>query len=213
MRNAIVDKLARHLAAPIDTECRVVYLLCEVRKLFERDTPAALYMCANWALHVDLDSCRNRGARKLLHEVDAFVAEYLEHGQIPFPEPQVFKELLFIGAFRKELREFLASLGLGTDLCERDADWFAFIQAYAGVVEDGSLRCEGGGFRNITQVVFTKGRTLCGADLPFAIDWEVRLVDSRRLCASLHINRKRNKVLSWGLTLMPATKLPLSIAR
>ena len=205
MRNAIIDKLARHLSAPVETECEAVYLLCEARKLFDRETPPALYMCANWALHVDLDSSRNRGARRLLQEVDGFVAEYLELGCIPFPEPTIFKELLFIGSFRQELRAFLASLELPTDLCDEDAWWFTFVEAYAGVIEDGSLVCQGEGFRYITKLVFTKGRTLSDADLPFTIDWEVALVDSRTLYAELHTNTTSGNALAWGLTLRPAS--------
>ncbi|MBI2955986.1 MAG: hypothetical protein HYY26_01605 [Acidobacteria bacterium] len=213
MRNAIIDKLARHLSTPVDTECKAVYLLCEARKLFDSETLPALYMCANWALHVDLDSSRNRGARRLLQQVDAFVAEYLQHGYIPFPEPAIFKELLFIGSFRRELRAFLASLGLPTDLCDEHAHWFTFLEAYAGVIEDGSLVCKGEGFRHITKLVFTKGRTLSGADLPFTIDWEVALVRSGTLCASLHTNTTRGNALAWGLTLRPAAHLRRSVVR
>ena len=205
MQNSIINKLAQHLSEPIDNECKAVYLLCEARKLFVYRKPHhALYMCANWALHVDLDSSQNRGARRLLQEVDAFVAEYLELDRIPFPEPTIFKELLFIGSFRQELRAFLASFELPTELCDEDTRWFTFIETYAGVIEDGSLVCEGEGFHHITKLVFTKGRTLPDADLPFTIDWEITLVDSRTLCASLHTNTTSGNMLAWGLTLRPA---------
>jgi hypothetical protein len=73
--------MAQHLSAPIDTECKAVYLLCEVRKLFDKKTPLGLRMCADWALHVNLDW--NPGAQKLVREVDDLVAEYLEHGDGP----------------------------------------------------------------------------------------------------------------------------------
>ena len=57
-RDGIVDKLRLHLRKPIESECAVVYLLAEVRKLRERDHAdhkmEALWMYCHWALHVDL---------------------------------------------------------------------------------------------------------------------------------------------------------------
>ena len=56
--NAIVEKLNAVIAKPIDSECKVVYVLCEVRKLLEsipaNQRPWALNMYCHWALHVDL---------------------------------------------------------------------------------------------------------------------------------------------------------------
>jgi hypothetical protein len=60
MTKDIVSKLMALLSEPVDTECKVVYLLAEVRKLLERDDPnhnmGSLWMYCHWALHVDLES-------------------------------------------------------------------------------------------------------------------------------------------------------------
>jgi len=39
MTKDIIAKLHEHLSRPVDTECTVVYLLAEVRKILERDKP------------------------------------------------------------------------------------------------------------------------------------------------------------------------------
>src|SRR5229473_7709843 len=98
----------------------------------------------------------------------------------------IFKELSFVGSFRQDLRACLSSEGLPTNLCDDDPLWFAFIQATAGVIEDGELVCGGSGFRNIKKSVFRKGRPLTNADLPFAIDWEIVLSDGQPLKATFH---------------------------
>ena len=56
MRNVIIEKLRRQLVDPVDAECKVVYVLCEIRKVLEKDPPGlfALRMHCHWALHVDL---------------------------------------------------------------------------------------------------------------------------------------------------------------
>src|ERR1700689_191036 len=102
MKKSIVQKLARHLSAPIDTEAAAVYLLCEVRKLFDKRMPLSVNMCANWALHVELD--RNPGVKKLLKDLDDFGGEFAEQGNVP-TSPWIFQELSFVGSFRRDLRE------------------------------------------------------------------------------------------------------------
>jgi hypothetical protein len=202
MRQSIVHKLAQHLSVPVDTEPNAVYLLCELRKLFHHRNPLPLSidMCANWALHVKLD--RNPGVRKFLKDVDDFVGEVLDQGDVPLPAP-IFKELSFVGSFRQDLRECLSSEGLPTSLCDEDPLWFAFVQAYAGVIEDGELACDGGGFRNIQRLVFKKGRTLTDADLPFTIDWDITLSSGELLKATFHTFPEAGGGLVWGLTLPP----------
>ena len=203
MQSAIIEKLARHLSAPIDTECKAVYLLCEVRKLLNRETaPLGLLMYADWALHVNLD--RNQGAKKLLRAVDDLVTEYLEHVGPALRGTETMKELLFIGSFRQELQAFLASFGLPTALCDNHERWFEFLAAYSSVIEDGELiwNAKGQGLRWVERLVFTKGkRPVNDADLPFSIDWKIDLTDSRTLYASLDSNTS-NGSLSWGMHLM-----------
>ena len=77
--NAIVAKLNSLLADPIDSECKAVYLLCEVRKLLEPvpppNRPFALNMYCHWALHVDLN-CKGT-ISSFLKQVDDYVDRHL----------------------------------------------------------------------------------------------------------------------------------------
>ena len=71
----IVAKLRKHFAVTIrDEPARVVYLLCEVRKLLERarpnPKPFALWMFCHWALHVDLR--HSKTALEFLQHADNF---------------------------------------------------------------------------------------------------------------------------------------------
>ena len=58
MTNDIIEKLRKHLAGGVRTECRVVYLLAAIRKTLEDEKPnpraLALWMFCHWALHVNL---------------------------------------------------------------------------------------------------------------------------------------------------------------
>jgi hypothetical protein len=198
-KKSIVQKLAAHLSSPIETEANAVYLLCEVRKLFDKRMPLAVNMGANWALHVNLS--RNAGVQKLLKDVDDFVGEFRKYGNVP--SSQIFRELALVGSFRRELGECLASEGLPTKLCDDDQWWFAFIQAYAGVIDEGALECKGSGFKNIKKMVFTKGRPLTGADLPFTVDWDIILDDGQPLKASVNTFQVEGEAISWGFKIPP----------
>lgn len=58
MKDAIVEKLRSELVGQVDTEPKVVYLLCQIRKLLEKEglanAPRDLKLFCHWALHVDL---------------------------------------------------------------------------------------------------------------------------------------------------------------
>src|SRR6266496_2490297 len=153
MTNAIVEKLRTHLVSPIDTECKVVYLLCEIRKLLEAHKHDVrwftLRLHCHWALHVDLVFPST--TLPFLRKVDTYVANTLDTAsativvdregniincEVPKLDP-VFEDFGYLGTFRKELGEFLASYGLPKMLCDDDTCWSNFLAAYAGVIEDG----------------------------------------------------------------------------
>jgi hypothetical protein len=52
MRNSIVAKLRGLLEDGIDSEYKVVYLLCEVRKLLEKDPPDPAPFCVESVLQL-----------------------------------------------------------------------------------------------------------------------------------------------------------------
>jgi len=191
VEDAIVRKLREHLSGPVDTECKVIYLLCEIRKLLDKQPPDpplfALRLYCNWALHVDLS--RSRTTRAFLERVDRFVHNQLTPGtdtkETFAEENSLFREFVYLDTFREELSRFLAARDLPTALCAEDKRWFTFLAAYAGVVEDGSLVCEDGGpneLRIVDKVTFTKGPQIIeDSHVPFGITWDILLKDGRHL--------------------------------
>jgi hypothetical protein len=189
----ICRKLREHLKDhPIETECSVVYLLAEVRKVIDKEKPRpwplTLWLHCNWALHVDLGQPNT--TIDLLRKIDAFV---LNKNIIGLPKPDgkftfidehyLSKELVFLENFRQELESFFLRHDINTDLCKSDKLWFSFIAAYAGVIEDGTLSIgKTDKLRAIEEVRFSKGRpTTQEHHLPFAIHWDVLLKDGRSL--------------------------------
>lgn len=94
----------------------------------------------------------------------------------------------------------LAAYGLPTSLCDEDGSWFAFLTAYAGVIEDGSLTCKGNSKRlkKVKRVVFTKGpQKIADSHVPFGIQWTIVLKDENRI--EVDVNAPVDgKSISWG---------------
>jgi hypothetical protein len=210
MRNAIVEKLRKHLAGSMGTECEVVYLLCEIRKLFDKQPPDpsqfALRLYCNWALHVDLSHPRT--AAPFLERVDAYVFNKLDTGDTEetlLAERAMFREFVYLETFRRELSQFMAACDLPTALCDRDQGWYTFLAAYAGVIEDGSLTCVGKGLdrlRIIERVTFTKTAVEPAAGhVPFGIRWDILLGDKRRVEVDVG-TLADDKLMRWGLRLI-----------
>ena len=190
MRDAIIEKLRAHLTGPIDTECKVVYLVCEIRKLLDKHQPApiafALRLYCNWALHVNLS--KPKTTTSFLTKVDTYVFDKLnsrETKETLCHEDQILREFIYLETFRAELRQFMAACALPTALCDEDPRWYAFLVAYAGVIEDGSLALVGKGLtklRLVKKVTFTKIPTKeQEGHVPFGIKWNILLKDNRRL--------------------------------
>jgi hypothetical protein len=195
MTKDIVSKLAGLLSDPVDSECRVVYLLAEVRKLLERDDPqhtmASLWMYCHWALHVDLESPKT--TEGFLERVDRWVTHTVAYltptGLWTFGEEyNLFKDFIYLNTFRHQLRVFLAAYKLPTTLCSDDAWWKRFIQEYGGVIEDGSLSAVGekSTLKAVEKVTFEKGAELTtDHHVPFVIQWTIQLKDGRTLKTSV----------------------------
>ena len=136
----ITEKLRKHLAGGVKTECRVVYLLAEIRKILEAEKPnprpVAVWMFCHWALHVNLT--RSHTTSDFLEQIDAFTISKNITG-LPEPdgtfsiadEQRLTRDLLFLTNLRVQLRNFLQSHKLSTRLCDRDTSWFAFLSAFA----------------------------------------------------------------------------------
>jgi hypothetical protein len=188
----IVGKLRKHLSTRIDTECGVVYLMAEVRKLLARDAPAhdnrALWMYCHWALHVDLESPKT--TMEFLRSVDLWITNtvaYLEpSGPWKFMEEvYLFRDFLYLDTFRRELRDFLHHYDLQTALCDDDPQWFDFLSAYSGVIEDGTLSTKtdkNNELGAVKQVTFKKGDALSeDHHVNFVIQWDIELKDGRTI--------------------------------
>jgi len=195
MKDDIVRKLREQLSTAVDSECQVVYVLCETRKLLEKyppdPMPFALKLYCHWALHIDLT--RTQTTMPFLERMDAWVFNSLHpegHGT-PADENELLRELVYLDAFRNQFRVFLLSYDLPTGVCDDDKRWFSFLAAYAGVIEDGSLTCAANGLRMINKVVFSKGRPLnSDGRLPFEINWTIFLKSGGMLKVELHPNWK-----------------------
>ena len=146
MTKDIVRKLRDHLEDGVDTECKVVYLLAEIRKILEQDRPDpkpfALWMYCHWALHVNLSYAS--ATLQLLERIDMHVSHTVagltEVGTFDiFDEERLFRELIYFTAFREQLRQFLINHLLPTDICDNAARWSDFVAVYAQVIKDGEL--------------------------------------------------------------------------
>jgi hypothetical protein len=221
MEDAIIRKLRAHLARPVNTECKVVYFLCEVRKLLDKQrpdpTPFALRLYCHWALHVDLS--RPSTTMPFLEKVDEYVFNKLnakETNETIVAEEAIFREFVYLETFRKELSQFLASNGLPRTLCNRDTRWFAFLAALAGVIEDGSLTYvsrDPDMLRIVSKVTFTKGRERSqGSHVPFRLKWSILLKDGRRLDVEVG-TQANHKLLRWLLCLYPSKAGETTVTR
>lgn len=192
MKNDIIRKLHDHLDAGIETECEVVYLLAEIRKVLDEDDPshtlASLWMYCHWALHIDLDSPKT--TIEFLKRVDLWVVNnvaYLTRRQ-PWKfldEIYLFRDFVYLQTFRHELGEFLKRYGLPTALTSVDEKWFTLLTAYAGVIEDGTLAMKSDKHNEIDavkEVKFKKGHALpSDYHVNFKINWDIELKDGRLL--------------------------------
>jgi hypothetical protein len=189
MRNGIVEKLRATLNGDMDSECKVVYVLCEVRKLLpaakiEPNLFAIRFYC-NWALHVDL--WQESTTKQFMQEIDAYATRLLEGPENMPADHQMLREFVFLDTFRGQFLEFLKMNDLPTAICDDDVRWHEFLEHYAGVIEDGSLACGYGGrgsgdLKKVQKVIFTKGRTSApGSHMPFELLWQIHLLDGRIL--------------------------------
>src|SRR6266446_3118137 len=109
MRDAIVEKLRAVLSSGIDSECKVVYVLAEARKLLETHPtdpePFGLKLYCHWALHVDLDSPGT--TLPFLKRVDEYVASVLAGNTDIILEHRMLEEFVLLNTFREQFKRFL----------------------------------------------------------------------------------------------------------
>lgn len=208
MENAIIAKLRKELSGSIDTEPKVVYFLCEIRKLLEargldRAAKAVRLFC-HWALHVHLD--KPGTTKHFLQEIDEALTNLFENppsGATIAHEHRLFEELAYFDTFRSELGSVLRDYGLPTDLCDDNVRWANFLLAYSGVIEDGTLACD---LRWVRSVAFTIDERVGFEDahLPFQLVWIVALRQPFKGFSKVEVNAtgtEDRRMLGWGYSL------------
>lgn len=139
MKGDIKDKLKSELAQTIFSERQVVYILVQIRKLMELCEDAehldALNFFCDWAVHPRLERKR---ARSIVRQFDRF-QNYMNgaKGEITFLNE--FTATLRLATFRKELKGYLESHDLPSDIPANDPSWFTFLRYYTRVIEDCPL--------------------------------------------------------------------------
>jgi hypothetical protein len=215
MPNKLVLKLKNHLSAPVETECDLVYLISGVRKLLDRNEPTTLVnlrMYCNWALHIDLE--RPGTTLHFLEKIDGFIRRKISGYQRPETGPEtfspleeyrLFREFVYFDAFREQLRELLKFYKLPTEVCDDDERWFAFVGAYVGVIEDGTLSAGNSKrLQAVATVTLSKGRVLPPKHhVPFKIRWDIVLKDGRTCRIEVDATPKL-KMIFHGITILPA---------
>jgi hypothetical protein len=207
--NAIVEKLQIALSDAVDSECKVVYILAEARKLLETYPPDpmlfALKLYCHWALHVDLDNPRT--TLPFLERADKYATSVLAGNQDMVEEHRMLREFVYLDTFRKQFKEFLQAYNLPTGICDQDLRWHEFLKHYAGVIEDGSLSCQAKAhpLKLIKEVVFSRGRTPANSKdffIPFGLAWTIVLADGRKLTVEVQASASNgNEWISAATTL------------
>ena len=206
--SAIVVKLNAVIAEPVDNEYKVVYVMCQVRKLLEHALASkrlfTLNMYCHWALHVDLhgkDTIAN-----FLEQIDTYVDRFLAGKEDLSASYQLVRDLAVFATFRSQLRDFLRATGIQTKLTDDDARWSEFVKHYAGVIEDGSLsfHSKDNKLKHLKQVTFVKGKDAVGehAQIPFDLTWSLALLDGRNLYIDLNAHARSaengaSPMISW----------------
>lgn len=197
MQKSIVEKLRLFLSEAVDSECKVVYLLAESRKLLATrpitPEPFALRLYCHWALHVDLNLPRT--TRAFLEQVEKYADSVLAGSKDILQEHRMVREFVFLDTFRQQFRKLLEIHDLPTGICDDDARWHEFLTHYAGVIEDGTLSCRAKKrpMKLVSKVVFTKGRAVQDHHTPFTLQWTIFLVDGRKLALEVRASAPEGK--------------------
>jgi len=140
MENQIIMKIRSEMDHVTKSECQVVYLLVEIRKLMDRDKKAtepynSLRLYSDWAVHVGLAGPQ---AQDIVKKADAFYPKLMD-GTATAEEKADFKKIFLLNTFRSELDHFLQ------DHVQRsfsNAGWNSFLASFLHVIEDCPLICK-----------------------------------------------------------------------
>lgn len=179
MRDKIIEKITPYLARPLESECEVVYVMAEIRKVLEHHAASGLprlsvlKLFCNWALHTEL--------YKDPENIRFYFSAYdLNDDMTPeeFLNSRFFKEIMSFAIMKNELGEFLNIHSL-PDLILKREHWSSFVDLYTGVVSEVPMKYTKHDLlpeeiEEITLMKISYGNGL----QPFA-RWTVKLNDGR----------------------------------
>jgi hypothetical protein len=128
-------------------------------------------------------------------------------------EVYLFRDFVYLQTLRGEMEQFLKSYALPTDICHDDAQWFAFLAAYANVIEDGSLSMKtdkSSPLGAVKEVTLNRGRTLTSEyHVNFVIQWNVELKDGRTVRVEMAAQpNDKLKMQSHGIQIINGPFVP-----
>jgi hypothetical protein len=150
MRPAIIVKLEKELAEPIQSERQVVYIMVELRKLLEltgdKKHYPALLLHTNWVAHPCLERdlaaeivmAFNHHAREIhrMKQMKLGDARQVDDSHLP-----ALNRAFTLTAFRTDLLNYLDNAGLDSSIGNDDEKWATFLKYYCAVIRDCPLRC------------------------------------------------------------------------
>jgi hypothetical protein len=144
MREAIIEKLSKHLSAPPSTEADVVYALVQIRKLLERDKVSSSYprlkFFCDWVVHGGLAGSE---AQRVLVEIDDRLKFYDDSKPWEIDPDGKVGELLSHRALGAEFHRYLDTMGVGQVWTKGDPyTWFTVSKLYTEIVRDCPLEIE-----------------------------------------------------------------------
>lgn len=182
----LLSKLTGALAKPVRTECQVVYLMVELRKLMDRQDATQHYpvlrLFCDWTVHTNID--RNRAAEPLIREFDNAVESVRGGNGMPLQ----FLDFLSLSHFRQQFRKFLDANGLPKAVVDDGDAWTRFLDLYSDVVSDCPISYTRSQlpFKLISSLTLTKDLpensyvlTLLDSQKPFDLwmNWRIELTD------------------------------------
>ena len=155
MKAQIVRKIRAELTRGITSECQVVYLLVQIRKLMDTDKSKeeqyrSLKMYSDWVVHIKLSGPT---AKEIVRKADRFYPT-LVNGQPSGLDKAEFAKLFSLDAFREELGQFLTENRLSKF---SNIAWKKFLPCFLNVIEDCSLVWENPGSKaKVDEVVIIR---------------------------------------------------------
>lgn len=143
MKPDLIAKLAVQLERPVSSEPHAMYIMVEIRKLLDitklkADYPGLLFHC-DWAVHAFLErSSISRDITAFFESIHAFTNDP-DPGKLFSIWTDRMNSLIGVETLQAEMRTFLRSQGLPTEISDKRSRWTKFMSHYAGIIEDCPL--------------------------------------------------------------------------